>query len=473
MSLGIYRETQNATLPWQNKDRMPITKSIAIDSRHRDCTRYKNPSVYNINLDHIFRNVTGIELKGAIFPKTSYNIHTSNNKIDFAIGDFVTGFSILDRGSGYTIPPTVTISSPPGAGITASALAIIDVHGTIQSLMLLNGGSGYTPSNPPFVMISLPTNAKQARPAKINAIVGNLYTATLRVGEYEIGGNPTQPPSVPSVPSGLLLEIQNAMNYVVNGGAYNPLSTSPFAVRLVSQYPMLGAQPGTPEAYDTNACRFNRIQTINTLSSVWEILWWSGPNSTLSSSCVMGFNTIDTGIGRPTAAIMSGGDVLIPGGTAIRATFDYNLKNDPDYVIMSISINNKNIDRLKSPEESLDETFAVLFFDNNNPETLHDLSASPLGSIISSGGVQYLEGPTGKGLFWRDSGGVKPIKGYDFDSKKIIFSPPIASVSNMGIKFTKFGRKNGGPPVIYNMDGREHTLLFEFTANDHKTRMNE
>ena len=70
-------------------------------------------------------------------------------------------------------------------------------------------------------------------------------------------------------------EIQNAMNYAVNVGVYNPTSSSPFAVRLVSQYPELDATPGTPESFDTNGCRFNRIQIINVLSETWEFLWCS------------------------------------------------------------------------------------------------------------------------------------------------------------------------------------------------------
>ncbi len=466
---NIYKATNQVTFP--ANEVYTVTKSVVIDSRQRNCDRYKNPSFYTLQLDHTFKNVNSVELKGAIFPKSSYNVHSSNNKIDFAIGDFVTSFIILDKGAGYTVAPTVTISSPVGVGVTATATAIIDAYGSLSNIILGTTGSGYIPSIPPFVFLSQPTNLKQARSPRVLAVIGNHYTATLRVGEYDIGGNPAPPTT--TLPSNLLLEIQNAMNYVVNG-VYSPISTSPFAARLVSQYPTLTATAGSPESYDTNSCLFNRVQVVNVNSSVWELLWCTGPNKITSAASVMGYNTVDTGIGILIPTVVAPGGTLIPGGTAIRGQFDYNLKNDPDYVIMTLNINNHRMDRLTSPDDGLDDTFAVLFFDNNNPETLHDLSAAaPAGTIVSIGGVQYLSGPTGKGTFWRDAGSVKPIKGYDFDSKKLSFKPPIGVVTNITVQFTKFGYKSGGVPYFYNMEGREHTLLFEFTSTDNASRMKE
>lgn len=466
---SIYKDVHQVTMPWDEV--YSVSKSVVIDSRQRDCIRYKNPSFYTIQLDHTFKNVTSVELKGAIFPKSSYNIHSSNNNIDFAIGDFLSGFSIIDKGTGYITAPSIIISSPPGVGVTATASAVIDSFGTLSSIIIGSIGSGYIPSIPPFVNISQPTNQKQARQPRVLAIIGNHYTATLRVGEYDIGGNPAPPTTV--LPNNLLLEIQNSMNCAVNG-VYSPVSISPFAARLVSQYPSLTALPGSPESYDTNSCLFNRIQIVNINSSVWELLWCTGPNKITSSASIFGFNTVDTGVGIPISALISPGGTLVPAGTAIRGTFDYNLKNDPDYVIMSLSINNNKMDRLKSPDDGLNDTFAVLLFDNNNPDTLHELTAAaPAGTIVSIGGVQCLSGPTGKNTFWRDTGACKPIKGYDYDSKKLSFKPPIGSVSNITVQFTKFGYKSGGAPYYYNMEGREHTLLFEFSSTDNRSQMKD
>jgi hypothetical protein len=465
---NIYKDTQQVTLPWM--EAYTVTKSVVIDSRQRDCTRFKSSSFYTIELDNDFKMVSSIELKGINIPKTSYNIHSSNNKIDFAIGDFISGFRIINGGTGYTSAPSVIITSPPGIGVTATATAIINAFGTITNIILGVAGSGYIPSKPPFLIISQPNNIKQGTSPRILSIVGNHYTASLRVGEYEIGGNPI-PPAV--LPSNLLLEIQNSMNYAVNGGVYNSGSTTPFAVRLVSQYPTLNATVGSPEATDTNACLFNRIQILNTIYPVWELLWCSGPNKITNAACVLGYSTVDTGIGTIVSAVITGAGTLIPAGSAIRGSFDYNLKNAPDYVIMSLNINNVRMDRMESPDDGLDGTFAILLLDNNNPETLHDLSFLAPGSITNIGGIQYLQGQTGKGTFWRDTTSVKPIKGYDFDSKKLSFKPAISKVTSITVSFTKFGYKSGGVPLFYNMDGRDHTLLFELSSTDQKAQMKD
>lgn len=455
----IYLSTQRAKFP--STEATPFSKSIVIDSRQRDCKRYKTPSYYSLDLENVFKNVTSIELKAAAIPKSSYNIHSGNNKIDFAIGDFVTSFNLIDKGAGYTSAPLVELSAPPGFGVRATATAIIDTYGSISNIIINNPGSGYTPSKPPIVMINSPQNKKQARQPRVIAVVGNHYTATLRVGEYDIGGNPNPPAT--NLPTNLLLEIQNAMNYAVNG-VYNPASVSPFAVRVVNQYPELNAPIGSPESYNTNACLFNRIQTINVNSSVWEFLWCSGPNKIISASSVMGFNTVDSDVGTLIPAAIAPGGTIIPAGTAIRGPFDYNLKNDPDYVVMTLQFNHNKLDRVKSPNDGINETFATLLFDNNNPETLHDLS----GTTVNIGGIQYLQGATAKGTFWRDAGSIKAIKGYDFDVKRINFTPPVSSISNITVQFTKFGYKSGGTPLFYNMEGREHVLMFEFICNGQK-----
>jgi hypothetical protein len=464
---NVFKATTKATMPWETA--YTVTHSLIVDSRQRDCSRYKTPSAYKVNIGDTFKNITSIELKGAIIPKASYNVHSGNNKIDFAIGDFVTGFYIINGGGGYTSAPNVSITSPM-SGVTATASAIINSQGKISNIVLGIAGSGYSPSKPPFIFIDPPQNRKQAIQPQVLVIIGNHYTATLRVGEYDIGGNPIPPATLPS---NLLLEIQNAMNYAVNGGMYNPLSTSPFAVRVVSQYPMLGATPGTPEAFDTNACLFNRIQVTNVNSDVWEFLWYSGPNHENNSASILGFNTVDSGTGIITLPVVTGAGTLIPGGTSIRGPFEYNLKNDPDYVILSIYLSDKNMDRLTSLDDGIDDKFAVLLFDNNNPETLHDLSSAPGSSVTNIGGVRYLEGQTGKGVFWRDAGAIKPMKGTDYDSKKLSFRPPIGKVSSITVMFTKFGYKPGGTPQFYNMEGREHLLMFELSATDQRSQMKD
>ena len=50
---------------------------------------------------------------------------------------------ITDRGVGYAVAPTVTIGGP-GSGVTATAIATVNSSTEVETLRILNGGSGYT-----------------------------------------------------------------------------------------------------------------------------------------------------------------------------------------------------------------------------------------------------------------------------------------------------------------------------------------
>lgn len=68
----------------------------------------------------------------------------------------VTTISILDSGIGYSDTPSVTISNPVGGGVTALATAYVS-GGRVTSIIVDNGGSNYSQSSPPNVLISPPT----------------------------------------------------------------------------------------------------------------------------------------------------------------------------------------------------------------------------------------------------------------------------------------------------------------------------
>ena len=59
------------------------THTFVVDSRQRDCRIYPSPSFYRISFGDVFKNVTSLELLGAAIPKTSYNVHSTNNKNKF------------------------------------------------------------------------------------------------------------------------------------------------------------------------------------------------------------------------------------------------------------------------------------------------------------------------------------------------------------------------------------------------------
>jgi hypothetical protein len=454
---GEFSRTTAATHP---SSTITIGKHIfVVDSRQRDCKLYPSPSYYRIDMGDTFKNISSIELKGCILPKSSYNIHSSNKYIDFVIGNSVTLITITNGGSGYTVAPTVTISSPT-SGTTATANATINTRGEVSSIAIVVAGSGYSASKPPLISISAPPYSTYSKTATAVATIGTLYTATLREGNYTLGGNPT--PGTTTIPTGLLLELQNAMNYAVNGGAYNPASVSPFVVRAVSQYPDLYATAGTPQAFDTNACPFNRIQITNVLSSPWEILWCSGPNSTRNMRRVTGFEWMDSTRYVSTPAVNAGAGNLIPAGTTYRGSFDYDLIDDPNYAIMSFwAVSDESFERIQSkPVGGLNRAFATLVYDANLPENLMDLG----GTSESISSTKYLLGSLGKGAFWLPQGTTKPLKGFDFDQKYLSFTPPLGKLSQLNIMFSKYGQKPGGEDELYDFQGRDHLLVFEFTS---------
>lgn len=44
------------------KEGPPVPKTIVVDSRQRDCVRYKSPAFYTLNLENLFKDVSSIEL---------------------------------------------------------------------------------------------------------------------------------------------------------------------------------------------------------------------------------------------------------------------------------------------------------------------------------------------------------------------------------------------------------------------------
>jgi hypothetical protein len=99
----------------------------------------------------------------------------------------ITSIIIGDGGSGYTSAPTVTIGNP-GIGTTAIANASISV-GIVTNIAISNSGSGYTSSNPPQVLISSPpsiveTNSVSSYEGDYGIIVGFGTTTQSSVDKF-------------------------------------------------------------------------------------------------------------------------------------------------------------------------------------------------------------------------------------------------------------------------------------------------
>jgi hypothetical protein len=75
-----------------------------------------------------------------------------------SVAGTISSIVISDGGVGYSTNPVVIIENPVGLGTTqrASATSVISVGGTVSSISIINPGTGYTTSTPPVVLISSP-----------------------------------------------------------------------------------------------------------------------------------------------------------------------------------------------------------------------------------------------------------------------------------------------------------------------------
>ena len=107
------------------------------------------------NPDNIVRNL--IQKKVTIIP-TQVTVGASATAIVSAAGT-VRSIVVNNGGVGYSTTPSVSIASTVGVGIgtinTALASASISVGGTVSEITVTNGGIGYTSS--PSVIIGEPT----------------------------------------------------------------------------------------------------------------------------------------------------------------------------------------------------------------------------------------------------------------------------------------------------------------------------
>ena len=117
-----------------------------------------------------------IENPGKGYPITSYK---------------VTGFRIIDGGSGYNSEPTITISNPDQAGgVPALVDQVVIASGSITAIFLAEQGSGY--SYPPIVSISGGGATREAVVEPIIERIGNTYTNLIVTGDGVLEENPYQ-----------------------------------------------------------------------------------------------------------------------------------------------------------------------------------------------------------------------------------------------------------------------------------------
>ena len=136
----------------------------------------------------------------------------------------------------------------------------------------------------------------------------------------------------------------------------------------------------------------------------------------------------------------------IIGINAISSIYDYNLKDDPKYLIMQVEFGNKSADRIESSDIATNQKFAIVIYDSNDPDNIYTYNG------VNTGPVQI--------KVQRVPGNLKALKGTDFDKKILTFDPPL-TLENLKISFYKYDN------TLYNFHNREHQLTFELDVADY------
>ena len=132
------------TKPYHTKIREYLLNYTGDEPWLGDTTDFDLPAYYDATLG-IFRSPTGERSGDAalLANKPEYRMWTENQA--FSIGSIV----VEDGGSGYTLPPVISITGGNGAGATAYSIISL---GKIKEIIMSDAGYGYT--EPPTITIT-------------------------------------------------------------------------------------------------------------------------------------------------------------------------------------------------------------------------------------------------------------------------------------------------------------------------------
>ena len=284
---------------------------------------------------------------------------------------------------------------------------------------------------------------------------GNYHSLYLTEGQYLIGSN--VPGNVNykadgTIPiTGLLAEVKRVLNA-------HPDSGGGFDVFLVTNPGTPHTQNGNPGGSGTGqfAAVLNRI-AITHSSLAFSIDFVNKGYSSGSPFRVFGFykqvynsgnNTIYGSVNGSCTQTQLNAGTTSTIGNSIVANFDYNLKDDPQFIIMQLEFGNRSAERVESIDFATNQKFALLIYDANDPDNIQNYnSTTSLDESIQIG-------------MSRPPGRLKALKGSDFDKKILEFTPPI-SLETFKISFLKYDS------TYYNFHNREHLLTFELDVVDY------
>jgi hypothetical protein len=286
----------------------------------------------------------------------------------------------------------------------------------------------------------------------VNSTQEALY---LTPGQYLVGSNQTGIPFYQANGSqmlyGLLAELKRVLNtHTLAAGGFNVfLATEPSP-----------SDPLTPSfGTGRNASILNRIVITNDTSN-FSIDFICENYSSDSPFRVLGFlKQVYTSakdifiygtdnLGTCTSTNINSDPPFQISIDAISSEFDFNMMDDPQYIIMNLEFGNRSGDRVESTDLATDGKFAVILYDANEPDNIYTYSSNT--SAVQ--GVQI--------MYERKPGRLKALKGTDFDKKILTFDPPIL-LDTFKISFTKYDN------TPYNFLNREHMLTFEIDVSDY------
>ena len=283
----------------------------------------------------------------------------------------------------------------------------------------------------------------------IVTINGSTQQITLRPGQYLIGsnvyGNVNYIANGNPVINGLLAEVERALNTHTD-------SSNGFNVFLATTPDIFG---GT----GSNSSVLNRIVITN--SVVGFSIDFTNQNYTNGSPFrILGFykqvytsnlsNVIygTDNLGTCTQTDLNNETKFTLSINSLIGIFDYNLKDDPQYLIMELEFGNKIAERIESRSIATNQKFALIIYDANEPDNIQTSNST----TTAGGSVQV--------NISRQPGRLKALKGTDFDKKIVTFNPPI-SLDNFKISFYKYNN------TFYDFHNREHMLTFEIDVAEY------
>jgi hypothetical protein len=151
--------------------------------------------IIDTGLDDVDKNVKDfgyiatLEMVGAAASAASLTVGLATALYPNISGKSVARIDILNGGSNYKSPPSVTFSKPGGFGVRAEGISVLD-RGSISKILITNPGIGYT--TPPTITIK--SNSSFGSGGIATAIIENGVLAPVIINSGGVGYS-----SVPTV----------------------------------------------------------------------------------------------------------------------------------------------------------------------------------------------------------------------------------------------------------------------------------